>query len=196
MSAATGAEGTLSFNRFGLTHWLVSDVAGHVAAMYDLHEEAEWLRDLGVPSHKASPTGSVHVLKRVLAAAEAGQATMWAKAADASSEFCLPMFRLPILIEEAFAAVASGQLWVGARRVAQQIASTAIGVEAIRDMVDELNGQPFDNDGWLHTVVWAMETDLRDHAREVNRWPIIEGEVEMMLGGHSKYWPAEVMAAV
>lgn len=196
MSAGTGAEGTLSYNLPGLTHWLVSDVAGHAATLYGLHEEAGWLRDLGVPTSKASPTGSAAVLKRVLAAAEAARSEMWVKAADASPEFCLPMYCLPVLVEEAFTAVASGQLWVGARRAAQQIASTAIGSESTRDMVDELRGQPFNNDGWLHTVVWAMEMDLRDHAREVNRWPIIEGEVEMMLGGHRRYWPADALAAL
>lgn len=196
MSAGAAAEGTLCFNRVGLTHWLVSDVAGHAASMYGLHEEAVWLRDLGVPARKSSPAGSDAVLSRVLAAAETARAGLWAQAAEASSEFCFPTYRLPLLIEEALTAVDSGQVWVGARRTAQRIASTTIGVEAIRDMVDELNGQPFDDDGWLHTAAWAMEMDLRDHAREVNRWPIIDGEVEMMLGGHRKYWPDEALAAV
>lgn len=196
MSADTGADGALSYNRLGLTHWLVSDVAGHAAALYGLHEEAEWLRDLGVPTSTVSPTGSAAVLRRVLAAATSAQSQMRAKAQEASAEFCLPMFRLPTAVEEAFMMVASGQLWLGARRTAQQIADVAIGVEATRDMVDELGGQPFNNDGWLHTVVWAMEMDLRDHAREVNRWPIIEGEVEMMLGGHRAYWPADALSAL
>lgn len=53
----------LTLSRSGLAHWLVADVAGHVAERYGLGVDAVWLLHLEVPAGRVAPPDVNKVMK-------------------------------------------------------------------------------------------------------------------------------------
>ncbi|KAA9394159.1 hypothetical protein FCK90_08560 [Kocuria coralli] len=186
----------LTFNGKGLVHWMVSDVAGSIASRYGLREEAEALGALPVPStDRRSPNGTAALLERTRTAVDAAHDEVISAVLKTGSS-CLGGVRFPEFLREAEYGARRPRIWRAPVRAASEIMHAAVSVEAHRDGLDEINGYPVDEDsGWLGSLLWSMETDLRNHAREVTRWPLIEGEVEMILGGNQRFWSAEELEA-
>lgn len=196
MTDATGllaAGETLHFNDAGLVHWLVSDLAGSIASRHGLREVGDALRDLPVPAGKRTPPGTLALLTRARSTVEAAHDQILAEVRDLSPSG-LTLYCVPLSVREAIAAARRCGFWPGATKEAASLARLAISTEGERDALDEVRGQPvYDGEGWLDTMMWSAEMDLRHHAREVSRWPVIAGEVEVILGGQEKFWPVEAL---
>lgn len=183
----------LNFNNVGLVHWLVSDLAGSIAFRHGLREVEDALRDLPVPAGKRTPAGTLALLTRARAAVEAAHDQILAELRGLSPSG-LTLYCVPASVREAIAAARRCGLWPGATKEAASLARLAISTEGQRDALDEVRGQPvYEGEGWLDTMLWSAEMDLRHHAREVTRWPVIAGEAEVILGGQKAFWPVEAL---
>lgn len=185
----------LTLSRAGLAHWLVADVAGHVAERYGRSEDAIWLLDLDVPAGRTAPWAVGAVLGRVLAEVEAAHDAVFSQvlARSGRSRWELPPWSqqwgstLGQLMTEA----QQGPFWEAAVTMAGRLAALAMRVEQGRDRLEELAGVPVDREGWFGSMAWSLELSLRRHVRERHHWALddVEPSVAFELGGESKFWP-------
>lgn len=190
----------LTLSRSGLVHWLVADVAGHVAERYGLAVDAVWLLDLEVPAGRVAPPGVNKVMKRILVEVQAAQDGVFSQvlARSGRAQWELPQWSqqwgstLGRLMTEA----QQGSLWEAAVATAGTLGALAMRVEQGRDRLEELSGVPVDREGWFGSMAWSLELSLRRHVRERHHWALddVEPSVAFELGGEPKFWPETRMA--